>query len=52
MKVTLKQPHTHAGQKKQAGDEIDVTPAQAEWLAAQGVVSLPPEAAKAAGKTK
>ena len=50
MKVTLKQPHTHAGKPCQPGDEIDVTPEQAKWLAEQGVIEAP--AAPAAGKSK
>jgi hypothetical protein len=38
IKVKLKQKHTHAGIEHEAGMEIEVTPAQAEWLKAQGVV--------------
>lgn len=39
MKVTLQQPHTHAGQQKHPGDKIDVDAEIAQWLAAQGVIA-------------
>jgi hypothetical protein len=38
LKVTLKQPHTHAGQSLAPGAEIDVTPDEAQWLASHGVI--------------
>ncbi len=38
VKVTLIAPHTHAGEQKQAGDEISVTPDQKAWLIKQNVI--------------
>lgn len=37
--VELVKPHTHAGKAYQAGDSLNVSPALAEWLRAQGVVA-------------
>jgi hypothetical protein len=38
IKVKLKKEHTHAGIVLDAGKEIEVTQAQADWLKAQGVI--------------
>lgn len=40
--VTLKTPHTHAGQQHAAGAVIDVTEPEAAWLATHGVIEAPP----------
>ena len=40
-KVTLKQPHTHAGVPYQKGERIDVTDDQAAWLAEHKVIASP-----------
>lgn len=48
MKVTLKKPHTHAGEYLQAGAEIDVTEHEAAFLMEHGVIDdLPPAKPKA-----
>lgn len=39
MKVKLQKPHTHAGTAHAPGDEIEVSDAQAVWLAEQGVIA-------------
>jgi hypothetical protein len=46
MKVTLKKDHTHAGQPLKAGAQIDVTEAEATWLADHQVIDAPPAGAK------
>jgi hypothetical protein len=37
-KVTLKQPHEHAGEKFPAGAEIEVNPADEQWLREHKVI--------------
>ncbi|EHN5173258.1 hypothetical protein KI912_003114 [Salmonella enterica] len=37
--VTLTAPHTHAGVQYEAGVTLRVTPAEAQWLAAQKVIA-------------
>ena len=32
VKIKLEKPHTHAGKEYEAGDEIEVSERQAEWL--------------------
>lgn len=49
MLVTLKKPHTHAGEQKQPGDQIEVDAGTAQWLADLGVIEPLPE--KAGAKT-
>lgn len=46
--VTLKTDHTHAGNQYKAGEKINVTTAQKDWLIANGVV----EAAEAKQESK
>jgi hypothetical protein len=41
--VTLAKPHTHAGEPKQPGDKINVTPDQRTWLIERGIVADPSE---------
>ncbi|URX63256.1 hypothetical protein KR767_04085 [Luteibacter anthropi] len=45
----LKGGHTHAGQACAKGDKIDVTPAEAEWLAdpKRGLIAPPSKAGNA-----
>ena len=43
-KVTLAKAHTHAGQDYQAGDQIEVDTATAQWLQTQGVTAPAPAA--------
>lgn len=50
IKVTLARAHTHAGRQHEAGDEISVTPPEAEWLAAHGVAKVISAADAAGGK--
>jgi hypothetical protein len=38
VKVTLKQPHTHAGVRHPAGETIEISERQARWLAEHGVI--------------
>lgn len=38
VRVRLRQAHTHAGVRMEAGEELVVPEGTAEWLAAQGVV--------------
>ena len=38
MKVKLIKPHTHAGTLYDAGKEIEVNSAEAEWLSDRGVI--------------
>ncbi|MEO6917564.1 MAG: hypothetical protein ABI171_00700 [Collimonas sp.] len=38
MKVTLKQPHEHAGTAYPAGAEIDVSQLDADWLVKQNMI--------------
>ena len=40
-KVTLKQAHTHAGEKHPAGKEIDVQEHDKTWLEENGVIDPP-----------
>ena len=52
MQVTLKKPHTHAGEQKQPGDLIEVDAGTAQWLADLGVIERPaPLPEKAGTKT-
>lgn len=44
--VTLTQAHTHAGEKKKAGDKIKVTEPEREWLVAAKVINAPKDATK------
>jgi len=37
-KVTLKQDHTHAGEKYKAGESIEVNDADAKWLRDNNVI--------------
>lgn len=37
MKITLDQPHTHAGQPYQAGDTLDIDESDANWLISAGI---------------
>jgi hypothetical protein len=46
MQVTLKKDHTHAGEKHQAGAQIEVDQHDAEWLAANGVIDPLPASGK------
>ena len=39
VEVVLAKDHTHKKQPCKAGDKINVTPAQRDWLVGQGVVS-------------
>ena len=39
VRVTLEQPHSHAGQSCKAGEKIDVTEAEYAWLLSRGVVA-------------
>lgn len=50
MKVELLKPHTHAGAKYDAGDVIEVSGAQAEWLQRLGVAK--PQVTEASGSQK
>lgn len=46
VEVTLIKPHTHAGEKKKAGDKIKVTEQEREWLVSAQVINAPKEATK------
>ncbi|HBO6010710.1 TPA: hypothetical protein ACPWIL_002371 [Pseudomonas aeruginosa] len=37
MHIELLKPHTHAGQRRDVGDRLDLADASARWLIAQGV---------------
>lgn len=51
MKVTLKKAHTHAGKECVPGDEIEVSAAEAAWLAGAGVIDpVGADSAPAKGK--
>lgn len=52
MKVTLLKPHKHAGIDRRVGDEIEVTEAQAIWLAEQKVIDSTSTAGKQIAGTK
>ena len=41
MKVKLNKPHEHAGEQYEAGEQIEVTQGQANWLADQGIIDKP-----------
>ena len=41
VRVTLLQPHRHGGMVMRAGDVIEVSQRQAEWLEAKGVINGP-----------
>lgn len=41
MKITLTQPHTHAGQALRPGDVIDVPHSVATWLLERGIAAHP-----------
>lgn len=43
-RVLLKRAHSHAGTSYRAGDAIDVDAPTANWLLAQGVAEVAPEA--------
>jgi len=43
VEVTLSKEHTHKRQRLTAGDKIQVTPKQKEWLEGQGKVGAPKE---------
>lgn len=51
MQVTLKKPHTHAGEDFAPGSTIEVSEPEAQWLADQGVIDQP-KAVKADSKEK
>lgn len=52
MQVTLKKPHTHAGQAMKPGDTLDLDAGTAAWLAGLGVIDpLPAEAGAVNVKT-
>lgn len=38
VKVVLKVPHTHAGEQRKAGDEIEVAENKVAWLKRHGVI--------------
>lgn len=37
MHIELVKPHTHAGQRRDVGERLDLADASARWLIAQGV---------------
>ncbi|MBA5623173.1 DUF7210 family protein [Pseudomonas aeruginosa] len=37
MHIELLKPHTHAGQRRDVGDRLDLADASSRWLIAQGV---------------
>jgi hypothetical protein len=37
MHIELLKPHTHAGQRREVGERLDLADASARWLIAQGV---------------
>ena len=37
MHIELLKPHTHAGQRRDVGERLDLADASARWLIAQGV---------------
>lgn len=44
--VTLTKDHTHAGEKKKAGEKIKVTEPERDWLVAAQVITAPKDATK------
>lgn len=44
IEVTLLKNHTHADHDYVAGDKIQVTEPERDWLAAQGIIAAPPKA--------
>jgi hypothetical protein len=52
MKITLTQPHTHAGQALAPGEVLDLDDATARWLIERGaaVEAAPDESARAEPK--
>lgn len=51
-KVTLIAGHKHAGQQYKAGDKIDVTAIEKEWLIRHERIAPPAEQAAATAKVK
>lgn len=46
VEVTLAKGHTHAGDKKKAGDKIKVTEPERDWLVSAQVINAPKDATK------
>lgn len=52
MHIELVKPHTHAGQRRDVGDRLDLADASARWLIAQGVAKTTTASAAPATETK